>query len=97
MLLGSIDFEFRDGVILAILIWLYFRNTWVMISLTLMVFGGIALMVFPADLYYSLIPLALTGFGLGMLFHYYQQRQYALHHEAKTPRTYTRKRNNSDT
>ncbi|MEG3112688.1 hypothetical protein SC127_18335 [Pantoea sp. T14] len=91
MLLGTLDFGFREAVILAIFAWLYYRHTWVMIAVTLMALGLVIIMILPADLYYSLPPLALSGFGLGMLFYHYQLRQITLRREAKTPRTYHRK------
>ncbi|MDE1185327.1 MAG: hypothetical protein PW844_02420 [Pantoea sp.] len=90
MVLQNLDLNLRDVVIFALLVWLFIRYTWVMSALTLIV-GGIALLVIlPADLYYSLIPLALIGFGLGMLIHHYQLRQLTLRREARTPRTYTK-------
>lgn len=91
MVLQNLDLNLRDVVIFAILVWLFIRYTWVMSALTIM-FGGAALLVLlPIDIYYSLLPLALIGLGLGMLFHHYQQRLLTLKREARTPRTYTKK------
>jgi uncharacterized membrane protein YwaF len=92
MVLQSLDLNLRDVVIFAVLVWLFIRYTWVMSALTLMVSGIALLVILPADLYYSLFPLALIGFGLGMLIHHYQLRQLTLRREARTPRTYTKAR-----
>jgi hypothetical protein len=91
MVLQNLDLNLRDIVIFAILVWLFIRYTWVMSSLTLMLGGAVLLVLLPLDIYYSLLPLALLGVGLGMQFHYYQQRQLTLKREARTPRTYTKK------
>lgn len=92
MVLQSVDFNLRDVVIFALLVWLFIRYTWVMSALTLLVAGIALLIILPADIYYSLLPLALMGLGLGMLIHHYQLRQLALRREARTPRTYTKAR-----
>lgn len=91
MVLQSLDLNLRDIVILAILLWLFIRYTWVMSACTLMVSGIALLVLLPVDIYYSLPPLALLGVGIGMLIHHYQQRQLVLKREARTPRTYTQK------
>ena len=91
MVLQNLDLNLRDVVIFAILVWLFIRYTWVMSALTIMLAGGALLLLLPVDIYYSLVPLALLGLGLGMLLHYYQQRQITLKREARTPRTYTKK------
>lgn len=91
MVLQNLDFNLRDVVIFAILVWLFIRYTWVMAALSLMLGGAALLVLLPLDIYDSLLPLALLGIGLGMLLHHYQQRQLALKREARTPRTYTKK------
>ncbi|MGK3115859.1 hypothetical protein [Candidatus Pantoea formicae] len=91
MVLQNLDLNLRDIVIFAILVWLFIRYTWVMSALTIMLAGAALLVLLPLDIYYSLLPLALLGLGLGMLFHHYQQRQLTLKREARTPRTYTKK------
>lgn len=91
MVLQNLDLNLRDVVIFAILVWLFIRYTWVMSALTIMLGGAALLVLLPLDIYYSLLPLALLGLGLGMLLHHYQQRQLALKREARTPRTYTKK------
>ncbi|WP_262263990.1 hypothetical protein [Pantoea dispersa] len=91
MVLQTLDLNLRDIVMLALLVWLFVRYTWVMAALTL-ICGGIALLILlPLDIYYTLMPLALLGVGLGMLLHHYQQRQLRLKREARTPRSYTSK------
>ncbi|MEB5970646.1 hypothetical protein ACWXWB_07020 [Pantoea dispersa] len=91
MVLQTLDLNLRDIVMLALLVWLFVRYTWVMAALTL-IGGGIALLILlPLDIYYTLMPLALLGVGLGMLLHHYQQRQLRLKREARTPRSYTSK------
>ncbi|MBK0093404.1 hypothetical protein IBT48_21015 [Erwinia sp. S59] len=91
MVLQNLDLNLRDVVIFAILVWLFLRYTWVMSALTFMLGGAVLLVLLPIDIYYSLLPLALLGVGLGMLLHHYQQRQLTLKREARTPRTYTKK------
>ncbi|KGT93814.1 hypothetical protein NH00_02215 [Enterobacter cancerogenus] len=91
MVLQNLDLNLRDVVIFAILVWLFLRYTWVMSALTLILGGAVLLVLLPIDIYYSLLPLALLGVGLGMLLHHYQQRQLTLKREARTPRTYTKK------
>ncbi|AIR86935.1 hypothetical protein LH22_16215 [Pantoea rwandensis] len=91
MVLQNLDLNLRDVVIFAILAWLFLRYTWVMSALTFMLGGAVLLVLLPIDIYYSLLPLALLGVGLGMLLHHYQQRQLTLKREARTPRTYTKK------
>ena len=73
MVLQNLDLNLRDIVIFAILVWLFMRYTWVMSALTIMLAGAALLVLLPLDIYYSLLPLALLGLGLGMLFHHYQQ------------------------
>ncbi|BAN95672.1 hypothetical protein E05_09060 [Plautia stali symbiont] len=74
MVLQTLDLNLHEIVILALRLWLFVRYTWVMAALTLIV-GAIALLVLlPLDIYYTLVPLALLGVGLGMLLHHYQQR-----------------------
>lgn len=92
MVLQNVDVNLRDVVMFALLVWLFMRYTWVMSALTLLVAGIALLIVLPLDIYYCLLPLALMGVGLGMLIHHYQLRQLMLRREAKTPRTYTRAR-----
>ncbi|ERK18371.1 hypothetical protein L579_1695 [Pantoea sp. AS-PWVM4] len=92
MVLQNVDFNLRDVVIFALLVWLFIRYSWVMSALTLLVAGIALLILLPVDIYYCLLPLALMGLGLGMLIHHYQLRQLTLRREAKTPRTYTKPR-----
>jgi hypothetical protein len=91
MVLQNLDVNLRDVVIFALLVWLFIRYTWVMSALTIMVGGAALLVLLPIDIYFSLLPLALIGLGLGMLFHHYQQRRLALKREARTPRVYSKK------
>jgi hypothetical protein len=91
MVLQNLDLNLRDVVIFVMLVWLFIRYTWVMSSLTMLLSGVALLVLLPIDIYYSLLPLALIGLGLGMLLHHYQQRQLALKRQARTPRTYTNK------
>ncbi|XXN64363.1 hypothetical protein ACRQ84_02050 [Enterobacter ludwigii] len=91
MVLQNLDLNVRDVVIFALLVWLFIRYTWVMSALSIVLSGVALLVLLPIDIYYSLLPLALIGLGLGMLLHHYQQRQLALKREARTPRTYTQK------
>ena len=90
MVLQDFDLNLRDIVVIAILLWLFIRYTWVMSSLTIMLAGAALLLLLPLDIYFSLLPLALLGLGLGMLIHHFQQRRLALQREA---RTYTQKQN----
>ncbi|MBA0037677.1 hypothetical protein HS962_15860 [Pantoea sp. BIGb0393] len=91
MVLQNLDLNLRDVVICAMLVWLFIRYTWVMSSLSIMLAGAALLVLLPTDIYFSLLPLALIGVGLGMLIHHHQQCRLALQREARTPRTYTKK------
>lgn len=91
MVLQTLDLNLREIVIFALLLWLFVRYTWVMAALTLIVAAIALLVLLPLDIYYTLVPLALLGVGLGMLLHHYQQRQLLLKREARTPRSYTSK------
>ncbi len=91
MVLQDFDLNLRDIVVFAIVVWLFIRYTWVMSALSVMLAGVALLVILPIDIYFSLLPLALLGLGLGMLIHHYQQRLLALQREARTPRTYTKK------
>ncbi len=91
MVLQDLDLNLRDIVMIAILVWLFIRYTWVMSALAMLASGAALLLLLPLDIYYSLLPLALLGVGLGMLMHHQQQRRLALQREARTPRTYTQK------
>lgn len=84
------DFAWRDLAVLALILWLFYRYAWAALGTTLIVLGLITLVLLPADLYLSLLPLGLTGAGFGVLVHNYQQRQATLRRQAHMPRTYTR-------
>lgn len=84
------DFAWRDLVVPALFLWLLYRYPLLTLATTLIMLGLTALVLLPADLYLCLLPLGLIGAGIGVLMHYYQQRQARLDRQARTPRTYTR-------
>lgn len=51
MVLQNVDFNLRDVVIFALLVWLFMRYTWVMSALTLLVAGIALLIILPVDIF----------------------------------------------
>lgn len=84
------DFVWHNLVLFALFLWLLYRYPWLTLATTLVVLGLAALLLLPAGIYLSLLPLGLIGIGLGILAHDCQQRQTRLHRQTRTPRTYTR-------
>lgn len=82
------DVAWSELAMLALLVWLFYRYTWLTLAATLMLLGLAALAMLPVDLYFTLPSLVLIGAGLGMLVHGCQQRQATQRRAARTPRTY---------
>lgn len=85
----ALDIGIREWVSYAVLAWLFFRYSAIMIALMLFFGGLLALLILPTDIWYSLFALAVTGSGAGLLLYRYHAGRERLCRHRKRPRTYT--------
>lgn len=89
-MLPALSVSLSDLIILFCTVWLSRRYPLTMLALALITLGLMTLYFTPLDIYLSVLPLALTGCGCGILLFQYQQHCEKSRSDAHSPRTYSR-------